>query len=321
MPRAIDVFTPPPRDGVAASRVGVGRLAQPGQDAAVQLPHVQAQAAHPRRGLVAADAAGAVHRHRTLRRAPRRRVRLDVGGEVAEVVHLRIERAVEMAQAELEVVAVVQQHDVVALQQRPPFGWCEVAGVALVGRRQHVGQPERDDLGLEAHLQAAEGLGGAGAVLEVHAAQRAGEHAGALQRGFEVGDRFGGAGDGAVDAFVSDDDAALEVARKRTQGLRRGDGVGERGEAVEGAVQRRIGHRAAIFAGACIPSRRGRVEPSRDRRQAPSSSARDIAAMACIVARTTKMPDTSDRAVPAVAMPGHCRRCLAFRIAPGASRS
>ena len=88
---------------------------------------------------------------------------LDVVDEVAEVPHLRVDRALEVAEAEFEVVAVVQQHRVALGQQGAPRGGREVAGVALVGRRQGVaagqgqGQCEGHDLGLDENLEPRKG--------------------------------------------------------------------------------------------------------------------------------------------------------------------
>ena len=224
----------------------IGQLLKVVEDAAIELQHLQAQAAQPRGGLVAADAAGAIHRHRARGFAPGRRALLDVGDEIAEVAHLGVGRAPEMAEAELEVVAVVQQHHVatqhVVLKEFVPLQRAQVAVVCGVRRRQRLcaRQAQRHGLGLHQHLQARVGRRGAGAVLERHAGEGTPQHMGVLQRSLESQHGRRAARQGAVHALGRHGDGAQERGGQFTQRGCCGHGVGQRREAVERGVDQRV---------------------------------------------------------------------------------
>ena len=182
----------------------------------MQLQHRHAQGVHPGGGFLAANAAGAVHGHALALRFPGGHLRLDPGRKVAEVTHLRIDRALEAAEPKLEAVAVVDQHHVVVRQQLAPGLRAELgADVADGFDPVH---PQRQDLGLAVHLHALERRAGAAAALAGDAAEQAAQARVVRQRRLKCVERFGCAGQHAVDAFAGDEDAAFQFARQLAQG-------------------------------------------------------------------------------------------------------
>jgi predicted pyridoxine 5'-phosphate oxidase superfamily flavin-nucleotide-binding protein len=89
------------------------------EDATLELPNFQTALREPCRGFLAANAARAVHGN--LFALPLGEFRLEVRGEVAEVVHAGVDRAFEATELEFERVAVVDDDDIFALEEVAPL--------------------------------------------------------------------------------------------------------------------------------------------------------------------------------------------------------
>ena len=101
--------------------VGIGQGLKVVQHAAVQLINIQPQTVlHPATEFFAAYAARAVHGHTFALVFPLLRMRLNIGRKVAEVIHARVNSAVEMTEFEFKTVAVVEQHHIVLRDEFAP---------------------------------------------------------------------------------------------------------------------------------------------------------------------------------------------------------
>ena len=191
----------------------------------------EAFALHERAGFLAADAAGAEHDDGLL--LERVRQAADRGREVAEMVHADGQGVAEGAEADFVVVARVEQRD------RPAFvePLLEFAGGQLGGSAPggiDALDAERDDLLLEPHQHAGEGLMVGLAVFrrQVREARQGAEF------GEEQFNAVRGAGDEQVDALGAEQDRAPQVpaaAEFEQAGAQRAK-LAERRELVGGEV-------------------------------------------------------------------------------------
>ena len=149
-------------------------------------------------------------------------------------LHLRIDRAFETAEAKFEVIAVVDEHHVVVLHQLAPLLWVELK--PRVAHRFHAVCSQRQHLGFAVHLHALKRRGGAGAVLEGHAAEQAVQALVGCQCQLKRGQCGGHCGHHAVDAFGSHQDAAQHIVAQFAKQLGHRVHIGQAHEFVEGAV-------------------------------------------------------------------------------------
>ncbi|CRR59298.1 hypothetical protein PAERUG_E16_London_17_VIM_2_04_14_06005 [Pseudomonas aeruginosa] len=183
------------------------------EDAALEVEDLlETGAEHVAGSLLAADAAGAEHRHLLV---PRRVVvGLDVLGELAERPGLRIDRALEGADRHLVVVAGIDQQDFRIADQGIPVLRLDILADLLV--RIDARHAEGDDFLLQLDLGAVERLFVAVGFLVLDI----GQPGIAAQPGEQRIDAFAATGDGAVDAFLGQQQGAFHTVVE--QGLQQG---------------------------------------------------------------------------------------------------
>ena len=190
------------------------------------------------RALLAADTAGAKHRHALVVKALF--IRLPPLRELAKAFGLRVDRALECADRHLVIIARVDHRHIVRTDQIVPFGRLDI--MADAGARIDIGLAHGDDLGLQAHLHAAKGLLGGKAFL-MHQIAASRQSADMRQNRVNSGAR---SGDGAVDPLMGDEQGAGDPfggAKRLERGLH-GLAVGETGEVIERCDG--IGHGAPL---------------------------------------------------------------------------
>ena len=175
------------------------------EDAALEVEDLlEALAEHVAGGLFATDAAGAEHGDLLV---PGRVVMgLDVLGELAERLGLGIDGALEGADGHFVVVARIDQQHLGVGDQGVPVLGLDVGADALVG--VHARHAEGDDFLLQLDLGAVEGLLVAVGLLVVDI----GQARVALEPGQQAVDALARGGNGAVDAFLGEQQGALHAA-------------------------------------------------------------------------------------------------------------
>lgn len=199
------------------------------EDAALEVEHIlDPLAEQVVRGLLAADAAGAEHRHLLVVEAVL--VLLPPRWKLAKAAGGRINGTVEGADGHFVIVAGVDDGHILASDQVVPIGGVHI--VAHASRRIDIGLAHGHDLALEPHLHLTEGGRVAGAFLPLQI--------GATGQGADVGqhrvDACAWSGYGAVDPFWGQQQRALDAciaAQLGQRSLYRG-GIIEAREVVEG---------------------------------------------------------------------------------------
>ncbi len=156
-------------------------------------------------------------------------MRLDVIGELAERLGLRIDRALEGTDRHFVVVAGVDQQNLGIGDQRVPIPRLDVGTDPLIGI--DTGYAQRDDLLLQLHLGAIERLFVAVGFLVVDVSQARVAAKPVEQRI----DRLAGAGYRTVDALLRQQQGALDAVfgKRREERVTQGDVVRQRYELVK----------------------------------------------------------------------------------------
>ena len=212
--------------------LGLGHGFEILQNPALEVKHLfKALGQEIGRGLFAANAAGAEHRHFLV--AGRVEMGFDIVLEFGEGLGRRIERALKRTQPHFIIITGVEQHHIVALDQPVPVLGLDI-GAHRLGRIG-LGRAQCHDLGLEPHLHAQERHGAGGRIFDFGPGQPSGKIFALEQIGGQSVDRFWRARHRTIDPFRCQDQRALDVlpaTQLRQRGLQR-LAIGQIGEFID----------------------------------------------------------------------------------------
>src|SRR3569623_2410002 len=290
-----------------------------GEDAALEMvDRGHALRSQQGRRLLATNAPGAEHRDA---RGAGDLVAMGCvpGGKVAEARGLRVDGPPEGADLHLIVVARVEQQRTRLGDQRIPL--CR-RDIVAGGERIEVGHAHGDDLALYADLHAQERHRLCAGPFDVEIGA-AGQGA---QGNADPFDRVRRAGDGAVDAFMGDEQRALDAfdGTERGQPCPQRLGVIETGEAIErGNPDRHSFAQASSNAARCAGVR---VRPTLLRRSSASAAVRAHSLSRIQRASTSVMPPPRSAPMPATSFtscsisPSIAPKACDMRVARAATR-